>query len=314
MSEQMQNKEADTIVPASSETSQSLSPIQHSGNKGSYFNIQAWKAMREMAGVFFRSGAIPKYIANAEQLIVVLQTGKEMGLYPMEAINNLYIVNGRVAMQGALMLARLHQFGVKLEWLEETEKIAKVKFTGLDRPDYTASFTIEEASKGGLLNKQGPWHQYPKNMLRWRALAFGTRIYCPEILQGMHTVEEMGGVELEKEKPAEPLAPKPVEGKVVEAPKEPETIAKPTTGGPSAAPEPGQKEIPIVSEPASPQEIKVFLSLLEQKEGIASDDMDSVLGYLSLAKNLEINKLEEVSRADIKKITNELLNKKTQPE
>lgn len=317
-----QQKEAtQPELAPSSENNVIVAPEQNNARM-SYFNIQAWKAMREMAVVFHKSGAIPTYIRNPEQLIVILQTGKEMGMYPMESINNLYIIGGRVAMQSQAMLSRMIRAGVTLEWLEESENRAEVKLDGLaGRKPYTSSFTREEANKAGLIKNGGAWVTYPKQMLRWRALAFGARIYCPEVLQGMHTVEEMGNVTLsdqsgvfkavtkegekkdepkiEPEKPAE--TQKPVEGEIVDeapsrqndAPVAPHVPDSPT------------------SQPASKNEIGLFLTLMRQKEGVGVDDMESILGYLSLIKGVEVEKIEDMSRDEIKRVTADLMKKQT---
>lgn len=168
--------------------------IQEPGK--SYFNLQAWKAMEGMAKVFIASGAMPKHIQNGSQLMVIMQTGRELGMMPMESVNSLYIINGRVAMQSQAMLTKVLGSGIKLQWLEETDKKCVVKFSGLGRPDYISTFTIEEATQAGLTSKGGPWKQYPKIMLRWRALALGARVFCPDVIQGLHTVEELANVDL----------------------------------------------------------------------------------------------------------------------
>ena len=67
------------------------------------------------------------------------------------------------------------------------------------------------------------------------------------------------------------------------------------------------------AEKASPQEVRVFLSLLEQKEGVDAKDMETVLGYLSLVKEIEIKSSDELTRAEVKEMTGELLKKKTLP-
>lgn len=223
----------------------------------SYFNIQAWKAMSEMARVFFQSQAIPSYIKNAAQLVVILQAGRELGMMPIESISNLYIVNGKVALQGVAMLNKVLAAGVKLTWVEETEEKCTVKFEGLGRPAYTASFTIKEAEKAGLLAKGGPWKLYPKNMLRWRALSFGARIFCPDIIQGMHSVEELANVKMVEDGVFEPVQdsknPSPQPPKAPEAPKAP---AEPK----ATAPAPNKE-----AEPASKAQVDFLVKLATEK-------------------------------------------------
>jgi hypothetical protein len=165
-----------------------------------YFNPQHWNVMKVMAETFIRSQALPAHIQNAAQLVMIMQTGNEMGFKPMQSINNLYIVNGRVAMQSQAMLSKILESGVKLKWLTDTEKEAKVEFSGLGREPYTAAFTIEEATKAGLLQKpRSPWTTYPKAMLRARAISLGARVFCPDIMNGTYTLEEVAEVTIDSE-------------------------------------------------------------------------------------------------------------------
>jgi len=57
------------------------------------------------------------------------------------------------------------------------------------------TITIEMANAEGWTNKQGSkWKTMPELMLRYRAAAFFGRLYAPEIMMGMHAVEEIQDV------------------------------------------------------------------------------------------------------------------------
>ena len=52
--------------------------------------------------------------------------------------------------------------------------------------------TMQMAADEGWSTKSGSkWKTMPELMLRYRAAAFFTRLYCPEISMGLHTSEEM---------------------------------------------------------------------------------------------------------------------------
>jgi hypothetical protein len=51
------------------------------------------------------------------------------------------------------------------------------------------------AKAEGWLTKQGSkWQTMPELMLRYRAAAFFGRLYAPDIMMGMHAVEEIQDV------------------------------------------------------------------------------------------------------------------------
>ncbi len=164
-----------------------------------YFSPSAWNVMVNMANVFIKSAALPKHISNASQLLMILQTGKEMGLKPMQAINGIYILNGKVALYAHVMLSKVLEGGVKLKWIKDTPTEVEVEFSGLERAPYISKFTIAEATKAGLVKPGGAWSSYPGAMLRARAVSAGARVFCPDLISGAYTLEEIADVEVDKD-------------------------------------------------------------------------------------------------------------------
>lgn len=149
-----------------------------------------WQAMKEMAKEFHLSGALPKHLENAHRVVMVLQAGAEMGIPPMQAVNTLYIVNGKVAMEGRAMLKQIIKGGVKVKWKESTNEKCTVELTREGEEPYEETFTIEDARTANLLGKDN-WKKFPKVMLRWRALSQCSRFYCPDIIESVYLVEEL---------------------------------------------------------------------------------------------------------------------------
>ena len=53
-----------------------------------------------------------------------------------------------------------------------------------------STLTIKDAAKAGLVNKD-VWKNYPKNMLFARAVSNACRFYCPEVISGYYSTEEL---------------------------------------------------------------------------------------------------------------------------
>jgi len=146
----------------------------------------------KMAEMLSKSSMVPKdYINNPGNIIVAIQWGAEIGLPPLQAMQNLAVINGRPALWGDAVIALVRGSGLLEDIREEihdTEATCTVKRKG-EQP-VTRIFSVEDAKRAGLYGKQGPWQQYPKRMLQMRARAWALRDVFPDVLRGVHVAEE----------------------------------------------------------------------------------------------------------------------------
>ena len=157
--------------------------------RGSFINATALQQIEGLSAKLIDSEALPNTIKNASQLMMVLLSGYEADMTPMQAINSFYIVNGKITIWGSAVITQLRKAGWTLEWIESTDKKAHVKISKGDVSGED-SFTIEEAKTAGLTGK-GPWRSYPKDMLRWKAIGRCIRFTCPEVLGGYYMKEDI---------------------------------------------------------------------------------------------------------------------------
>ena len=171
------------------------------------------------------SSIVPKaYQGKPQDILVCVQWGYEMGLAPMQALQNIAVINGKPSVYGDAAMALVHASPVceDVEEFFENEGspnpiavcIAKRK----GRKPVIVKFSVEDAKRAGLWGKQGPWSAYPKRMMQMRARGFALRDAFPDVLKGMITAEEAQDYPEEAKpvqaKPANPLdlvAPKKVE-------------------------------------------------------------------------------------------------------
>lgn len=152
-------------------------------------------AMR-LAEMLANSTMIPaSYKGKAGDVLVAVQMGAELGLSPLQALQNIASINGRPSVWGdaALALAQSHPLYVShREWIEgegdETAGCCEVTRRG--SPPHVARFTVRQAKKANLWSKAGPWQQYPERMLVLRARGFALRDKFADALRGLITVEE----------------------------------------------------------------------------------------------------------------------------
>lgn len=147
----------------------------------------------QFAETLSRSDIVPKdFKGNAGNILVAIQWGLELGLQPMQAMQNIAVINGRPSLWGDSVIALVKGSSL-CEYIYETVEndiaTCRVKRKGED--EQIRTFSMEEAKKAGLSGKQGPWSQYPKRMLQMRARAFALRDVFPDVLKGMPIAEEV---------------------------------------------------------------------------------------------------------------------------
>lgn len=169
--------------------------LQQTNNQG-FAPVTLDEAMR-FSEMLAKSQMVPKAYQNKpEDVLVAVQWGKELGLAPLQALQNIACINGKPSVYGDAAMA-LVQASPVCEDIEEyienggTENpvaicIAKRK----GRKPVTAKFSVEDAKRAGLWGKQGPWSAYPKRMMQMRARGFALRDAFPDVLKGLITAEE----------------------------------------------------------------------------------------------------------------------------
>jgi len=180
--------------------------------------------MKTVAQLVLQSGLAPDAIDTAEKVFVVLQTGAEIGLKPMQALNSIMVQKGKPTLWGDAALALVKGSGLceyckeyfELKGTMMTEK--DVQYADLigypdglmavceskalrDEVPVKSYFSVADAKVAGLwARKSGqgkpmPWSTHPKRMLKYKARAFNLRDNFPDVLFGMHLTEEMYGEE-----------------------------------------------------------------------------------------------------------------------
>lgn len=155
------------------------------------------------------SDLVPKdFKGKAGNCLIAMQWGAELGLKPLQALQNLAIINGRPSLWGDAVLA-LVRGSPACEWVIEEDNgdtaTCRVKRRG--EPEQSRSFSMHDAKAAGLAGKQGPWTQYPKRMRQMRARAFALRDVFPDVLRGLPIAEEVQDTPLPGAAPAPVAAP-----------------------------------------------------------------------------------------------------------
>lgn len=145
------------------------------------------------AEIMSKSNLVPKdFSGNVGNILVAVQWGMELGLQPMQAMQNIAVINGRPSLWGDAVIA-LVKGSAACEYVveETTDDMATCRVKRKGEPEQVRTFSKADAVKAGLFGKQGPWTQYPKRMLQMRARSWALRDVFPDVLRGMPVAEEL---------------------------------------------------------------------------------------------------------------------------
>lgn len=185
--EHEQNKSPETVENTTSQ--KDLVPV---GQMFPKFPTQAeWNTLNIIATTLKNGGVLPKGIDTVQKMVVVLQAGREIGLQPIEALNSLYFVNGKVAMYGEAVPMQIMRAGHTIKWGKCDKNEATVTIIrGDNGNEMTQTFTMAEARERGYTNNP-IYQKYPENMLKWRVLGMVAKFIAPDALRGIGIKEDM---------------------------------------------------------------------------------------------------------------------------
>lgn len=150
------------------------------------------EAMR-MCDLLSKSDLVPKdFQGKPGNMLVAIQWGAEIGLKPLQAMQNIAVINGRPSLWGDSVLALVLASPVceyVQEWEEGDTAFCRVKRRG--GFEKVTSFSAADAKTAGLSGKSGPWSQYPRRMRQLRARGFALRDQFADVLKGMPITEEL---------------------------------------------------------------------------------------------------------------------------
>ena len=151
----------------------------------------------EFSKMLADSTMVPRaYQGKPQDIMVCVQWGYEIGLAPMQALQNIAVINGKPSVYGDAAMALVQASAVCEDVQEYFEgegtpnPIAVCVAKRKGRKEVIAKFSVEDAKRAGLWGKQGPWQAYPKRMMQMRARGFALRDAFPDVLKGLITAEE----------------------------------------------------------------------------------------------------------------------------
>ena len=183
-----------------------IKPVQ-AASKSDPFALQptGQQSLRQFAADAASSRMFPQ-IATAEQAVVVIAWGQNLGVPAVIALSQAYVVYGRVGW-GAQFIAGLVKNNascIKFYVSETDDEHATVVYQRRGEPEGKYTFRWKDAEKRGLTkptrsNEPSMWIKFPAIMCRWAAMRECARMVWPDVVTGVYTPDEIAQGELPEE-------------------------------------------------------------------------------------------------------------------
>jgi len=147
-----------------------------------------------LATALARSSVLPTPLrGKPADVLVVLITGHELGLSPMQSIRGMHVIEGKAVMASEMMAGLVRSRATICQYLqmvESDDQHATYETHRKGDPKPTRlSYTIEQATKAGLASKDN-WKRHPAAMLRARCLSAICRAVYSDLVNGVYDLDE----------------------------------------------------------------------------------------------------------------------------
>jgi len=162
-------------------------------------NKEGFEHSMRVAKALSVSDLVPaQYKGNISNCLIALDVARRVGASELMVMQNLYIVHGKPAWSSQFLIATLNacrKFS-PLRYEEDENNGGRCRGVAIDLSTGERLegvwVTMEMAAAEKWIDKAGSkWKTMPQLMMRYRAAAFFTRQFAPEVSMGIMTSEEV---------------------------------------------------------------------------------------------------------------------------
>lgn len=178
-----------------------LARVEQGGALNAFANETSFVSAQRMAKALATSSLVPQaYRNNLGDCLIAIELANRTGASVLMVMQNLDIIHGRPSWRSTFLIATVNSGGrfspLRFRFQGEVgtdewgcRAVARDKEDGEECVGPLV--TIKTAKDEGWYNKSGSkWKTIPELMLSYRAAAWWTRLYAPEVSLGMLTTEE----------------------------------------------------------------------------------------------------------------------------
>jgi hypothetical protein len=171
--------------------------------EGSIADFSAYERQFKMAKFLSQSNLLPQHFKGKEaDCFIALEMSNRTGASFLEVVQNLFVVNGQPAWKATFVIAQINRskkFDDPLAFDVEGEGIHMNVTATASRKGkvYSAMVSMKMAAEEKWTSNP-KYKSMPEQMLTYRAACFFGRKYCPEVMFGMYTKDELEDVDYSK--------------------------------------------------------------------------------------------------------------------
>jgi len=129
------------------------------------------------------------HLQNPEQAVAVIEYGREIGVPPMQSLQMMAVIKGKLCMQSQLMLALARKKDCDIKILVQNDNLCRIDFIR-NGVSHEVEFTYKEAQALNLAHKEN-WKMQTGNMLFWRCISKGVKRHASDLILGAYLIEEI---------------------------------------------------------------------------------------------------------------------------
>lgn len=194
---------------------QTLTEVPAASTMNVWSDRAAFDQTARAAAMLAKTQMIPAaYQGKPEDCFVAIEIAARLGMSPLTVMQNLYLVKGKPSWSGSACMSMIQGCGkfadVRLNYIgaEGTDSrgcyVSAVRVSDGEVVNGTKVTIAMAKAEGWTTNSK--WKNMPEQMLGYRAAAFFARLYCPDIMMGFQTYEEVQDVEQKPKTTAQRLA------------------------------------------------------------------------------------------------------------
>jgi hypothetical protein len=154
--------------------------------------VEQLEASSKLAAHYCATEMVPKqYQGKPEAGAVAIQWGAEIGMPPLQSLQNIAVINGNPALWGDALVALVKGSG-QCEYLsskyDAASQTALVKTKRKGEPEEWRTYSMADASKAGLASRD-TYKKHPARMLQARARSHLLRDVYADLLRGIQIRE-----------------------------------------------------------------------------------------------------------------------------
>ena len=165
-------------------------------------DTKSMNAAMKVANLLAKSQLLPEqYIGHPENCLIAIDIANRMRVSPLLVAQNLYVVRGKPGWSGSFAISAINNCGkfspLDFVYTKNGGGGCYAQATRLSDGKLLkgTEITLDMAKNEGWSTKPGSkWLTMSEQMLAYRAGSFFARAYCPEVLLGVQTIDEIQDV------------------------------------------------------------------------------------------------------------------------